>query len=239
MNKLPHLASIAIALTTLFFLGSCTKQNDVTSSNKPVPTFKQSNLSSSIGNIVDMDISLGDTCYYWTKSGTVSSGDSTNATLFRAPVAYTLPTGKTPNDVVGIGIASNNWCYYWYSDGTVSSGYSNNATAHTSPVSYTLPAGETPTTIVAISIAKNTNNVYTWYKDGTASVGTPTNLSSVRAPYAYTPASGKLIGDIVGIGINGSNSHCFVWYNDGTTKTLSIGITNQLDYYASPVTASF
>src|SRR3979490_3284798 len=75
----------------------------------------KNNLSSSIGNIAEIDVSLGDSVYYWTKSGTVSSGTFTNSTAYRSAVSYTLPTGETPNTIVAIGIASNNNCYYWYS----------------------------------------------------------------------------------------------------------------------------
>jgi len=191
---------IAAILSIVLLISSCTKEQSAANANKSFPSITKTSYSSSIGNIVDMDVSLGDSCYYWTKSDSVSSGDSTHSTLYRSKVPYSLPTGKTPNDVVAIGIASNNWCYFWYSDGTVSSGYSNNATAHTSPTSFVCPTGESPTTIVSMSIAKNTNYVYTWYKDGTASIGTPTNLSSVRSPYTYTLPSGQSISNIAGIG---------------------------------------
>lgn len=228
-----------MVVSAMISFESCQKQTEET-----VPASSQSlkahNLSSSIGNIVDIDVSLGDSVYYWTRSGTCSSGTFTNSTAYRSAYPYSLPSGKTPNDVVAVGIASNNNCYFWYSDGTVSIGTSDNATAYSAPVSYTLPSGETPTKILAMSFAKQgSHNVYTWYKDGTATVGTYTNLSSIRSNYTYTPDSGKNISDIVGIGIAGSNDHTYVWYNTGTAKSVSSGITNQFGYYTAPVTASF
>lgn len=236
MKNLTNLASVLLLTATVF--SGCSKQHEPTAAG--ADKGKQTKFSSSIGNIVDTDISFGDSVYYWSKSGTVSSGTFTNSTAYRTPYSYSLPAGKTPLDVVAIGISSNNNCYYWYSDGTVSRGTSDNATYYSSPVSYTLPPGQTPTTILAMSFAKQgSGNVYTWYKDGTATVGNPTNLASVRSSYPYTPAAGKLITDIVGIGIAGSNDHTYVWYNAGTTKSVSSGITNQFDYYFGATAASF
>jgi len=189
--------------------------------------------------IAEIDISKGDTCYYWTRSGTVSSGTSSNSVLYRSPVSYTLPAGKTPANIVGIAIASTNWCYYWYNDGTMSVGTTTNATAYIAPKSYTLPANETPANIVSMSIAKSSNYVYTWFKDGTAITGNSTTLDAYRSAYPYTVAAGKTINNVVGIGIAGSTDHTFAWYNDGTTKTVSSGITNQFDYYFAPIPSSF
>jgi hypothetical protein len=238
MNKIINVKLLFVAMTLMAIVSSCQKDAGVKSLAPSTPA-SGNNFSSSIGNIAEIDVSHGDSVYYWSKSGTVSSGTFTNSTAYRGPIAYTLPAGKTPNDVVAIAIASNNHCYYWYSDGTVSVGYSNNATAYSAPVSYTCAPGQTPTTILAISIAKTSNNVYTWYKNGTATVGSATNLASIRSAYTYTPASGKLISDIVGIGIAGSNDHTWAWYNDGTTKAVSSGYTNILDAYSGATAASF
>lgn len=236
MKKLKTLAFLATIVSSSLFVG-CTK--DKTNATPANASSKKSTHSSSIGNIVETDISLGDTCYYWTKSGLVSSGTSTNSTYYRSPVSYSLPTGKTPLDVVAIAIASTNWVYYWYSDGTMSVGYSNNATAHIAPKPYLLPAGKTPTDILAISIAKSNNRVYTWYKDGTATVGNSTDLGAITSPYPFSVPAGKTINDVVGIGIAGSNDHTYIWYNDGVNKTVSSGYTNIFDAYFSPVPSSF
>jgi len=238
MKKFFNTTLVIGSLLFVAALSSCQKDQGM-KSNKVLPAVNSTNLSSSIGNIAEIDVSLGDSVYYWTKSGTVSSGTFTNSTAYRTPVSYSLPTGKTPNDVIAIAIASNNYCYYWYSNGTVSVGYTNNATAHSLPVAFTCAPGETPTTILAISIAKTSNNVYTWYKDGTATVGTYTNLASIRSAYPFSVASGKLVSDVVGIGIAGSNDHTWVWYNDGTTKSVSSGYTNIFDAYSGAVSASF
>jgi hypothetical protein len=233
--------SMVVLFAAVF--SSCTKEQQLTNTptiaNVNSAAVKKATFSSPIGNIAEIDISRGDTCYYWTKSGTVSSGSTTNATLYRSPVSYSLPGGQSPSTVVAIAIANTNWCYFWYSNGTMSVGFSNNATAHIAPKPYLLPAGKTPADILAISIAKSSNNVYTWYKDGTASVGNSTDLGAIRSPYPYTVPSGKTINDVVGIGIAGSNDHTYVWYNDGNTKTVSSGYTNIFDAYFGPVPATF
>ena len=63
-----------------------------------------------------------DHIYVWYKDGTVSSGSSRDLDKYKAPYAYTLPKGKSPQDIVGMGIAgSNDHIYVWYK---VSSGSS-------------------------------------------------------------------------------------------------------------------
>ncbi|WP_259068420.1 hypothetical protein HDF24_09345 [Mucilaginibacter sp. X4EP1] len=186
--------------------------------------------------IAEIDMSLNDSTYYWSKLGTVTSGTTTNYLAYRSQAAYTLPTGETPNSIIGVAIASNNWCYYYYSDGKMSVGTSVNASYHSGLASYSLPSGETVANILSISIAKNSNNVYTWYKDGTASVGSFTSLGSVRSPYAYTVAAGETISNVVGIAIAGTDSHVFAWYKD---LKVSEGDSNQFDYYAGTISASF
>lgn len=241
MKTISNLIITTLIILATFFVESCNKQQNVV----PAPaklnfTINKNNLSSSIGNIVDMDMNLHDSCYYWYKDGTMSVGTYTNSTAYIALKSYSLPAGETPSTVVAIGIANNNYCYFWYADGTYSVGNSGNASAHSAPASYTVPSGESTTTIVAMSIAKQgSSNVYTWYKDGTATVGSASNLASVRSNYTYTVASGRTVSDIVGIGIAGSNDHTFVWYNNGTTKSVSSGYTSQFDVYFGLTSASF
>jgi hypothetical protein len=239
MKNLTKLTFLVMLAAIIVSLQSCSKEKNATPV-KSSATLGQQNLSGSIGNLVDMDINLNDSCYYWYRTGMMSVGTDISSAAYIALKPYTLPTGKTPYDVVAVGIAKTSHVFFWYDDGTVSEGTSTNASAYAAPISYTVPSGETVTNIVAMSIAKQgSSNVYTWYKDGTATVGSTTNLASVRSNYAYTVASGKTVSDIVGIGINGSDDHTFVWYNDGTTKTVSSGITNQFDYYFGTTTASF
>src|SRR3569833_417966 len=239
MKNLFKLASGVMLILTIVFIQSCSKDNSAAPVRSSILT-GQHNLSGSIGNVVDMDINLHDSCYYWYSTGMMSVGTNVSSAAYIALKPYTLPTGKTANDVVAVGVARNTHVIFWYSDGTVSEGTSTNASAYAAPVSYTVPAGETVTNIIAMSIAKQgSNNVYTWYKDGTATVGSTTNLAAVRSNYAYTVASGKSVSDIVGIGFNGSDDHTFVWYNTGTAKSVSSGITNQFDYYFGATTASF
>lgn len=239
MKNLKNLASLLMLTAVIVFAQSCSKNQNVAPA-KSTPAIGARTLSSSIGNVVDMDINTHDSCYYWYRTGMMSVGTYTSSAAYIALKPYTLPTGKTPYDVIAIGIAPNTHCFFWYSNGTVSEGNSTNASAYAAPVSFTVPAGETVTSILSMSIAKvGSSNVYTWYKDGTATVGTAYNLASVRSNYPYTVASGETINDVVGIGINGSDDHTYVWYNTGTSKSVSSGITNQFDYYFGATSASF
>jgi len=188
--------------------------------------------------IAEIDISKGDTCYYWYKSGKVSAGTSSNSVQYMAPVNYTLPAGKTPDNIVGIAFSHTNWCYYWYNDGTMSVGTYTNATAYIAPKSYALPAGETPSNILSMSIAKSNDYVYTWFKDGTAVTGNSTTLAAYRSAYPYTVAAGQSIGTVVGIGIAGSNDHTYAWYYNGS-GLVSSGATSQFDYYFGAIPSSF
>lgn len=97
--------------------------------------------------------------------GVVSSGTSWDLDQYRALYRYSLPPGKTPNDIVGMGIAgSNDHVYVWYRDGTVSSGSSRALAQYRKPYRYSLPPGKTPSHIVGIGIAGSNDRVYVWYR---------------------------------------------------------------------------
>ena len=65
-----------------------------------------------------------DHVYTWYSDRTVSVGTSENLAAYQPPHPYSLPFGKTPDDIVEIGIAGNDHVYTWYRDSTVSSGTS-------------------------------------------------------------------------------------------------------------------
>jgi hypothetical protein len=209
--------------------------NDINNSSPggEVDIYFHPNIPPPITDIAEIDCTVIDTAVYWLKNGTVSSGTSTNATAFRSPRSYTLPSGETPSDIVGIGVSSSNKVYYYYLDGTFSVGSSTNATSFQAPESYTVAAGETISNILGISVDKSTNYVYTWYKDGTISQGNSLNLGLHNPNYGtFTVAAGESISTVVGIGIAGNTGYCHVWYSDQTTST---GTLTQFDYYSPAV----
>lgn len=95
----------------------------------------------------------------------VSSGTSNNLDAYRRLYSYSLPQGKSPNDIVGIGIAgSNDYVYVWFNDGTVSSGTSDNLGRYKNLYRYNLPYGKSPNDIAGIGIAGSNDHVYVWFK---------------------------------------------------------------------------
>jgi hypothetical protein len=188
-------------------------------------------------SVAEIDISKGDSTYYWSKTGTVSSGSTTNSTLYRSASSVTLPSGETASDIIGVAIASTNWCYYYYADGTMSVGSTTNATAHAAQAAYSVPSDETVSNILSVSIDKSNDHVYTWYKDGNVSAGTSKNLSAYSANYStFTVAAGESISNVVGIGIAGSSGHVYAWYSD---RKVSQGTISQFDYYTSAILSGF
>lgn len=174
--------------------------------------------------------------HYFKSAGITAPGTYTNTAPsgYRAPYAYTTPSGLTAAKIVGIGIYGvdgNQDIYTYYSNGTMSKGISNDLSYYAAPVAYTTATGKTPSTIVGISIAK-TGVVYTWYNDGTVSTGSTTNLAEVKT-YFYTAATGKAFSSIIEMAIDRNNSdRVYTYYSD---STVSVGISNDLDYYAAPV----
>jgi len=164
--------------------------------------------------------------------GIVSSGTSWNLSEYRQPYAYSLPPGKSPNDIVGMAIAgSNDHVYVWYRDGTVSSGTSSNLEQYRKLYAYSLPPGKSPDDIVGMGSAGSNDHVYAWYRDGTVSSGTSSNLEQYRKLYPYSLPPGKSPDDIVGIAIAGSNDYVYAWYRDGT---ISSGTSSNLEQYRQP-----
>jgi filamentous hemagglutinin family protein len=164
--------------------------------------------------------------------GTAGSIRSQSRATSRRDVS--VPTGKTPNDIVSMGIASDDHVYVWYKDGTVSSGTSNDLYKHRGSYKYSLPTGKTPNDIVSMGIASD-DHVYVWYKDGTVSSGTSDDLDNYRPLYKYSLPAGKTPNDIVSMDI-ASDDHVYVWYKDGT---VSSGTSNNLDNYRAPYNYSF
>jgi len=178
------------------------------------------------GLIVGIAIADDDHVYVWHKDGTVTSGTSGHFEKYTHASPYSLPPGKTVNNIVAISIAgSDNHVYAWYDDGTVSSGTSTDLDKYRPLYNYSLPPGKTIKSIVGIGIAKD-NRVYAWYDDITVSIGTTDDLDKHRAPEFYSLPIGKIAANIVEIDIAKSNDHVYAWYSDGTASS---GTSSHLD----------
>jgi len=92
------------------------------------------------GKIVGIAIAgSNDHVYTWFDDNKVRSGSSSRFGIYRHSYRYSLPAGKSPNDIVGMGIAgSNDHCYAWYKDGTVSSGSSSDIDKYRKPYEYAI-----------------------------------------------------------------------------------------------------
>lgn len=71
--------------------------------------------------------------YAWYSNNMVSSGTYEDFDRHSPPRPYTLPPGKTPQDIVGIAIARNDHVYVSYRDGTMSSGTSTDLDQYREP----------------------------------------------------------------------------------------------------------
>ena len=142
----------------------------------------------------------------------VSSGTREQLDNYRVPYKYVLPSGKSPDDIVGMGIApSQDRVYVWFRDGTVSSGTSSDLSRYRKPYNYTLPHGKQPDDIVGMGIAGSNSRVYVWYRDGTVSSGTFSNLRRYRSPFPFSTPRGKAYASIRELAIS-RKDHVYAWY---------------------------
>lgn len=179
-------------------------------------------------DIVGLAIATGnDHVYAWFADGTVSSGYSEDLALYTAPVSYTLPGSRKPQDILGMGIASDSHTYTWYSDGTVSEGYSTNLGFYSAPVAFTVAAGETLDDLVGIDFASN-DRVYAWYRDGKRSIGTLTDLDAYQAAVAFTLPPNQKTRHIAEMAI-ASNDRVYTWFQDMEHGEAWPAVANAVD----------
>lgn len=170
-----------------------------------------------------------DHVYTWYSDRMMSVGTSENLAAYQPPHPYSLPFGKTPDDIIEIGIAGNDHVYTWYRDSTVSAGTSTDLDKYQPRHPYRVPSSLSAARIVGIDIACSDDHVYAWYEGFKVSSGTSEDLDKYRAPYSYHKPPGAQISRILGIGI-ASNDHVYAWYQGGK---VSSGTSEVLDRYRS------
>ncbi|MGH9872231.1 MAG: hypothetical protein ACRD9S_07155, partial [Pyrinomonadaceae bacterium] len=189
------------------------------------------NLADASERIVGIGIAKNDHVYVWFADGKVTSGTTSNFEKHKHAYSYSLPPGKTPDDIVAISIAgSNDHVYAWYKDGYVSSGTSDDLDKYLAPYKYTLPPKKTAKNIVGIGIAGSDDHVYAWYDDGKWSSGTTDDLDDYAGLSSSSLPSGRTAADIVEIDIAKSNDQIHVWYRNGF---VSKGPSNDLSHHRS------
>lgn len=152
-----------------------------------------------------------DHVFTWYSDKTVSVGTSENLSFYEPPHPFTMPFGKTPDDIVEIGIAGNDRVYTWYKDSTVSVGTSTDLDKYQPRHPFIPPKTQRVATIVGIDIACSNDHVYAWYQDGSVSSGTSDNLGEYYERHRFTAPNSPF--NVVGIGIAG-NDHVYAWYSN-------------------------
>jgi hypothetical protein len=181
--------------------------------------------------IVEMSIACSnDHVYTWFSDQTVSVGTSENLAAYQPPHSYSLPFGKTPEDIVGIGIAGDDRVYTWYRDSTVSVGTSTDLDTYQPRHPYRAAKEESASRILAMDIACSNDHVYTWYSDHIVSAGTSDDLDKYNKRSHFTTGTTASSQRLVGIGI-ARNDHVYAWYSFGS---VSSGTSENFDLYRRP-----
>lgn len=189
--------------------------------------------SAAIGQakIVEMSIACSnDHVYTWYSDRTISVGTSENLAAYEPPHSYSLPFGKTPDDIVGIGIAGDDRVYTWYSDSTVSVGTSTDLDKYQPRHPYRAAFQQSSGSILAMDIACSNDHVYAWYRTGSVSSGTSVDLDKYNHGSRFVTGSTASITIVRGIGI-AHDDHVYVWYSNGA---VSSGTSEDFVTYRRP-----
>lgn len=170
-----------------------------------------------------------DHVYTWYSDRTVSVGTSENLSAYQPPHPYSLPFGKTPEDIVEIGIARNDYVYTWYRDLTVSVGTSTDLDKYQPRHPYRVTrTNSSPDGIVGIDIACSNDHVYAWFRTGLVISGTSEYLDKYHDAVLFSTGS-LTASSITGIGI-ARNDHVYAWFFD---RRVSSGTSTNLQKYRS------
>jgi CubicO group peptidase (beta-lactamase class C family) len=148
-------------------------------------------------SLVGFGISPTNRVYGWYENQTVSWGSSADLDATSGPAQpFTLPPGKTTNDILGMALDSAGAVTTWYLDGTYSVGTPLDLDSVSSGNDWSPASGASVTEVLGLAIRKSDNRVYAWYADGTYSSGSAAELGSVSARVAYTLPPGKTMFDL-------------------------------------------
>ena len=151
--------------------------------------------------LVGFAISSTDTSYAWYENQTVSWGNTHDLDSKSGPAqAFSMPPGKTTNDILGMAMSGQGNVYTWYRDGTYSLGTPTDLNAFPAQggsLPEWVPASNISVTeVLGIAMRKSDNRVFAWYADGTYSSGSAADFDSSTSRASYSPAAGKTIYDL-------------------------------------------
>ncbi|MGK3967746.1 serine hydrolase [Sorangium sp. So ce118] len=152
--------------------------------------------------LVGFAISPTDRVYGWYENQTVSWGNTHDLDATSGPAqAFSMPPGKTTNDILAMAMSGQGDVYTWYRDGTYSIGTptdldSISSSAGTPPRWSRNDSNILVTEVLGIAMRKSDDRVFAWYGDGTYSSGTPEVLDADGPRANYSPAAGKTMFDL-------------------------------------------
>ena len=114
-------------------------------------------------------------CAWWyygckTCEGLVSCGSLRDLGDRQGPIAFKLPAGYYPKDIVAVTwVNSEEMACAWYNNGNVSCGRTYDLDSERAPYDYSLPQGYEPRDIVDIAWVDSEEMACAWYDDGKVS----------------------------------------------------------------------
>lgn len=159
--------------------------------------------------LVGFAISPTNLSYAWYENQTVSWGNTHDLDATSGPAqAFSMPAGKTTNDILGMAMSSSGEVHTWYLNGTFSIGTPTDLGSILSPGAppsectsdipfcWSPAANISVTQVLGIAIRKSDNRVFAFYDDGTYSSGTKKDFDASTPRASYSPAAGKTIFDL-------------------------------------------
>lgn len=184
--------------------------------------------------LVGFAIAPSNRVYGWYENQTVSWGSSSDLDATSGPAqAFSMPAGKTTNDILGMAMSSAGDVYTWYIDGTYSVGTPTDLDSVSSSTDWAPAGGISMTDVLGIAMRKSDNRVFAWYADGTYSSGSTTDFDSSSARAAYSPPPGKTIYDLRDADFSPTG---VIYFHYGTS--VSTGTAADLDSTAAPYSSS-
>jgi CubicO group peptidase (beta-lactamase class C family) len=177
--------------------------------------------------LVGFAISHTDRVYGWYENKTVSWGNTHDLDATSGGTQdFSMPAGKTTNDIIGMAINSAGNVYTFYRDATYTIGSPTDLDSVSGATQLWWTEAENKDRsigVLGIAIRKSDNRVFAWYNNGTYSSGTAGNFID-GARTSFTPPAGKTIYDLRDADFASTG---VIYFHYGTTA--SAGTASDLD----------
>lgn len=184
--------------------------------------------------VIDLAIGSNNRVTAWYSDRTYSIGRSDDLDRYQSRTNFTLPPGKSVEDIVGIARAGQSGrVYTWYADGSRSIGTAASLGSIAVIQSDGFGAARSRNTLVGIGMRNSDYRVYAWYHDGTVSAGTFSDISRFWVN-SYTTAPSANPYDIVGVAVSDNQNKVAFYSDDRATK----GTSTDLDAVSAPYAVS-